>query len=243
MQKFFFTPDSLCDGVITLTGENAHHISYSLRMAVGDRIVLCDGEGNDRFCTITKMTGDSVVCTVDEKMPSQTEPPYKAVLYQSVVKGEKMDYIVQKAVELGVSEIVPVESARCIVKLNGESREKKRARWQKISLEAAKQCGRGIIPKVSAPISFAQAVEKASQNSSRAFICYENEEGKTIADFPRGEEYIFFVGPEGGFDDNEILLCRQNGIESVSLGKRILRAESASGFVLSCLSYREELLK
>ena len=238
MQNFFVNTRDIDQNVIVLTGNNAKHISFSLRMAPGERIVVCDGEGTDYLCEISRITSDSVFCDVVEKKPNEAEPPYRAVLYQALAKGEKMDYIIQKAVEFGVCEIVPFESSRCIAKLREGSAEKKLARWQRIAEEAAKQCGRGIIPKIKDPVTFANALKMADGVS---FICYESEDQRSVSELERAEKYSFFIGPEGGFSPEEIEASRAEGILPVSLGKRILRTESASGFVLACLSYKNEL--
>ena len=240
MQRFFVNTCDIEQNNIVLTGNNAKHISFSLRMAPGERIVVCDGAGNDCLCEITRITSDSVFCDVIEKKKNEAEPPYRAVLYQALAKGEKMDYIIQKAVEFGVCEIVPFESSRCIAKLREGSAEKKIARWQRIAEEAAKQCGRGIIPRVAEPVSFANALKSADGVS---FICYESEDQRSVSELEKAAKYSFFIGPEGGFSSEEIEASKAMGILPVTLGKRILRAESASGFVLACLSYKNELTK
>jgi len=238
MQKFFVNTCDIDQKVVVLSGNNAKHVSFSLRMAPGERIVVCDGRGTDCLCEITRITADSVFCDVIEKKQNEAEPPYQAVLYQALAKGEKMDYIIQKAVEFGVAEIVPFESSRCIAKLREGSAEKKIARWQRIAEEAAKQCGRGVIPKIAEPTTFERALKMADGVS---FICYESEEQRSVSELERAEKYSFFIGPEGGFSPEEIELSKAAGILPVSLGRRILRTESASGFVLACLSYKNEL--
>lgn len=239
MQRFFVNSRDIDQNELVLTGNNAKHISFSLRMAPGERIVVCDGKGTDYLCEISRFTSDSVFCHVIERFPNKAEPPYRAVLYQALAKGEKMDYIIQKAVEFGVSEIVPFESSRCIAKLREGTAEKKIVRWQRIAEEAAKQCGRGFIPTVYEPMSFARAISSCGEGV--AFMCYESEEQCSISELEKAEKYSFFIGPEGGFSREEVEQTRAAGILSVSLGKRILRTESASGFVLACLSYKNEL--
>lgn len=240
MQKFFVNTRDIDQNEIVLTGNNAKHISFSLRMAPGERIVVCDGQGNDCICEILRITGEDVYVGVVERRPNLAEPPYKAVLYQALAKGEKMDYIIQKAVEFGVYEIVPFESSRCIAKLREGSADKKLVRWQRIAEEAAKQSGRGVIPRISEPLSFKTALERA-KGDGVCFMCYESEEQRSIGEVERAEKYSFFIGPEGGFSTEEVETAKTAGIASVSLGARILRCESASGFVLACLSYKNEL--
>ena len=213
-------------------------------MRCGVHLVVCDGEGTDYECVIQTIDGQTVKAEVLEKRPTVTESPVKIRLYQSVPKGDKFDYIVQKAVELGVSEIVPVYSSRCIVKPDAKSEEKRLARLSKIAEEAAKQCGRGIIPKVLPHMRYADAVRAAYGST---FLCYEDEKSYSLKEYlhdfaEKGEKTLgFFVGPEGGYAKEEVLLASERGIPSAKLGNRILRSETASGFVLSCIAYALEL--
>ncbi|MBO5048338.1 MAG: 16S rRNA (uracil(1498)-N(3))-methyltransferase [Clostridia bacterium] len=240
----FFLSASPNDGFFEITGDDARHISFSLRMRCGEHLVVCDGEGTDYECVIQTIDGQTVKAEVLEKRPTVTESPVKIRLYQSVPKGDKFDYIVQKAVELGVSEIVPVYSSRCIVKPDAKSEEKRLARLSKIAEEAAKQCGRGIIPKVLPHMRYADAVRAAYGST---FLCYEDEKSYSLKEYlhdfaEKGEKTLgFFVGPEGGYAKEEVLLASERGIPSAKLGNRILRSETASGFVLSCIAYALEL--
>ncbi len=240
MQRFFVNTRDIDQNEIVLSGNNAKHISFSLRMAPGEVIAVCDGQGNDCICEIERITSDSVYARVTERRRNEAEPPYRATLYQAPAKGEKMDYIIQKAVEFGVYRIVPFESSRCIAKLREGAADKKVSRWQRIAEEAAKQCGRGLIPRVAEPVSFKQAIEMA-KDEGVCFMCYESEEQRSIGEIERAEQYSFFIGPEGGFSPAEVDLAENAGVIPVSLGRRILRCESASGFVLACLSYKNEL--
>ena len=175
---------------------------------------------------------------------SNTEPPYSATLYQALVKGDKFDTVVQKAVECGVSRIVPFISERCVVRLSKSDCEKKRLRWQRIAAEAAKQCGRGIIPEVAGLLSYDEMVSEASKAGIPLF-CYEAEDMKSLPavllDKKEEKTVSIVIGSEGGFSVNEALKAKEGGLESVGLGKRILRTETASSFVLACLSYELEL--
>ena len=241
MQRFFVNSRDIEQNEITLSGENARHISYSLRMAPGEKIAVCDGAGTDCVCEIVRITGDTVTVRVIGRGPSVTEPPYRATLYQALAKGEKMDYIVQKATELGVTRIVPFESRRCVARIKDGSAGKKVSRWKRIAEEAAKQSGRGAIPEIADPVPFDRAIALAESDPGERFICYENEDGRTVADLPKSGSYSFFIGPEGGFEADEVERAGKAGVRSVSLGRRILRCESASGFVLACLSFMNEL--
>ncbi len=244
MPRFFLSAADPACGYFDITGDDAHHISFSLRMRCGERLVVCDGRGFDYDCVIRTIDGQTVRAEIEASHPTVTESPIKTRLYQSVPKGDKFDYIVQKAVELGVSEIVPVYSARCIVKPDSKSEEKRLARLGKIAEEAAKQCGRGIIPRILPHIRYADAVKTAGENS---FLCYEDERSYSLktylADLAKrdGKTLGFFVGPEGGYAKEEVALAKEFGIPSVELGRRILRSETASGFVLSCIAFACEL--
>lgn len=244
MPRFFLLSETTENGFFQITGDDAKHISFSLRMRRGEHLVICDGNGMDYECEITDMDGQSVTLAVLDAHPTVTEPPLKIRLYQSVPKGDKFDYVTQKAVELGVSEIVPVYSSRCIVKPDAKSEEKRLARLGKIAEEAAKQCGRGIIPRVLPHMRYADALKTCGEN---AFICYEDETSFSLKAYLRdlaekeAKVLSFFIGPEGGYAPDEVARALQHGIPSVKLGPRILRSETASGFVLSAITYAFEL--
>ncbi|MBQ8495962.1 MAG: 16S rRNA (uracil(1498)-N(3))-methyltransferase [Clostridia bacterium] len=244
MPRFFLSSGMYENGFFQISGDDAKHISFSLRMRRGEHLTVCDGEGMDYDCEITAMDGQTVTLAILSSYPTVTEPPVKIRLYQSVPKGDKFEYIVQKAVELGVSEIVPVYSSRCIVKPDAKSEEKRIARLGRIAEEAAKQCGRGIIPRVLPHMRYSDAVKNCGEN---AFICYEDEKSFSLKAYLRdfsekgGNALSFFVGPEGGYAADEVALASANGIPSVKLGPRILRSETASGFVLSSVTYAFEL--
>lgn len=172
MARFFLSRASmrLEEGLIPIVGNDAHHIAYSLRMAVGDPITVCDMQKTEYLCTILSVKPDEVLLSVNDIRENDTELPMQIHLYQSLPKGDKMEYIIQKAVELGAASVTPVASARCIVKLDEKSAEKKVARWQKIAEEAAKQCGRGYIPEIRMPISFSCAMKAGQKNRFTAVL-------------------------------------------------------------------------
>lgn len=244
MPRFFLLSEKAENGFFEIRGDDARHISFSLRMRQGEMLTVCDGDGTDYECKIVFMDGETVRLEVVSSHRTVTEPPLEICLYQSVPKGDKFEYIVQKAVELGVSRIVPVYSSRCIVKPDPKSEEKKTVRLSRIAHEAAKQCGRGRIPTVMPYMTFAQAVRSCGEN---AFICYENEKSFSLKSYlhtlseKNASALSFFVGPEGGYSEQEVALAAENGIPAVELGPRILRSETASGFVLSSLTYEFEL--
>ena len=239
----FFLPPAAFEGVsagalVTITGDDARHISLSLRMRVGDGVTLCDGAGVEYDGTLVSLTPTAVEVEISAPRKSTREMPVKVTLYQGLAKGDKMDTIIQKAVELGVFRIVPVTTARCIMKM-GDNADKKIARWQKIANEAAGQCGRGNLPEVVSPISFKEAATAAKADELSLF-CYE-ELGKTqslSALLPESAPATlsFFVGPEGGFDPREADAAVEAGIRLCGLGPRILRTETASGYVLAAIS-------
>lgn len=253
MPRFFIHPSELRDGVVTLTGENAHHASYSLRLAPGDRIQVCDQQ-TAYLCEMLSFDGESARARVLSSSPIDTEPPFVARLFQALPKGDKLDIVIQKAVECGVREVIPFESERCIVRLRPETEGRKTERRQRIAEEAAKQCGRGVIPSVCPTLSFRAALEAAA-TADLVLFCYEGDSVtplpvllcgaeprlRTAMEEGRPPEIAIFVGSEGGFSPEEAERARAMGFAMTGLGKRILRTETASGFVLSCLVYALEL--
>lgn len=242
MGRFFVQASQIVDDTVTLTGSDAGHIARVLRMTVGESITVCDMQGKEYQCTLAAVTPEQVQARVVEICQNQTESAYRTVLYQALPKGDKMETLIQKAVECGVCEIVPVASERCVVRLDEKTAQKKVERWQKIAQSAAEQSGRGIVPRVRMPISFAKAIEEAKALAC-AFVCYEGEQsrmlGAILPDAPT--EIGFFIGPEGGFSQGEVTRVLEAGLPCVGLGRRILRTETASTFVLSALVYRYEL--
>ncbi len=243
MPRFFIDKKLISEGVATLTGDDAHHISRSLRMKQGEELTLCDGDGCDYLCRIDSISDKSVVCSVEKCVPSAAEAPYKATVYQALVKGDRFDTVIQKSVECGAVRIVPLITKRCTVKLEKSDYPKKRARWQKIAEEAAKQCGRGIVPTVEDPVTFTEMTDRLLKTDLPLF-CYENGtypirealgKAKTLP-----ESVAIVIGPEGGFEEEEAEAIDKSGAVPVSLGTRILRTESAAPFVLACLSFAFE---
>lgn len=247
MPKFFTDLENidLENKVIALLKEDVNHIKNVLRASEGDSVIVCDGLGYDYISRISKIEKDSVELTFSERVRCDNEPVYPVTLYQGIAKGERMEQLIQKCVELGINDIVPVVCRRTVVKFGGEQdMAVKTKRWQKIASEAAKQCMRGIVPKIHSPVTFKEAVE-ASRCSAIRFIPYEEEKYFNLKDFLEnipGDLLLggtsFFIGPEGGFDPEEVNFAIENGIKSVSLGKRILRTETAGPAVLAILRYK-----
>ena len=243
MPRFFLPSGSFENGEAVITGSDARHISLSLRMAVGDPIVLCDMRENEYSCVISEISPDRVRAKILSSSRSESEPPSVITLYQAIAKGEKMDNIVQKSVELGACRIVPVRTERCIAKITPDAEDGKVKRWQKIASEAAGQCGRGIIPQVMSPVSFENALDEMKKDEL-AFVCYEGDGTlplTSILDDQVKKSISFLIGPEGGLSAAETELARRKGISLAGLGKRILRTETAPCFVLSCISFSYEL--
>lgn len=244
MPRFFIDKQDISENTVVLVGEDALHIVQSLRMAIGEELVLCDKEGLDYKGKIAAVSREAVTVEIASSEASASEPPYRVRLYQCLPKGDKLETVIQKAVECGVCEIVPVQSSRCIVKMKPEDVKKKLVRYNRIAEEAAKQSGRGVIPAVLPPRSFKEAIAEMAAFET-AFLCYENESGKTIVSALREREsassVAFLIGPEGGLSEEEVAFAKENGVESLSLGRRILRTETAAPFVLAILSAFYEL--
>ena len=223
-------------GQVRITGPDAVHIRRSLRMREGETLVLCDGEGTDYFCELAGFEGEGVLFRVLYHTPTALEPDTAVTLYQGLPKGEKMDWILQKAVELGAGEIVPVVTARSIVRLKPGEGEKKRERWQRIAAEAAGQCGRGRIPLVSRPLPFAEAAARLA--GEPALVFYEGG-GRPLGELVGRDcrHLSIVVGPEGGFEKEEVTRLLRNGAEAATLGKRILRCETAPLAALSVIMH------
>ena len=226
----FFIPAGDCppaDGAtVSIEGADARHIRRSLRMREGETLFLCDGKGTDYYAEITGFDGEAVLFRILYHTPTALEPDTAVTLYQGLPKGEKMDWILQKAVELGAGEIVPVVTARSIVRLKPGEGEKKQERWQRIAAEAAGQCGRGRIPTVARPLTFSEAARRLEKEP--ALLLYEGG-GRPLGELVRRDcrRLSIVVGPEGGFEKGEVECLLQKGVQAATLGKRILRCETA----------------
>ena len=241
MPRFFVENENILGDRIVIGGEDAKHISLSLRARVGERITACDGLGTDYECEIADITKNEVTLSVLEQKKSDAEPSIEVTLYQALVKSDKFDFIVQKCTELGVSRIVPVVTDRCISKPDEASLSKKLVRWNKIAKEAAMQSGRGRIPSVEEAVSFDGALE-GLKKADCGFLCYEanphvpvNEIYDKCAGGSGVKTAAFLVGPEGGISDREAAKTSESGIFLASLGPRILRTETAPLCVMSSL--------
>ena len=234
MPRFFI--DGTADGRAYIAGADALHIAKALRMRPGEALTLCDGKGTDFDGVLETVTDRQVTVRISASRPSQAEPTLAVTLYQGLPKGDKMDWIIQKAVELGVTAVVPVATRRSVARLEGKA-DKKQERWQRIAAEAAGQCGRGMLPSVERPLSWSQALSRLS--GEPALVFYEGG-GRPLRELvtPSTRRLSVFVGPEGGFDPEEIDAIRRQGGGVATLGPRILRCETAPLAALTLLMHR-----
>lgn len=247
MYQFFVEPHqiNINDKSVTITGSDVNHIKNVLRMKTGEKIAVSNGQdGREYICGILELEDECVRCELRSVKEDGAELSSRVYLFQGLPKADKMELIIQKAVELGVYEIIPVETKRCVVKLDEKKAKNKIARWQSIAEAAAKQSKRGIIPQVSDVMSFSQAVKRAGGMNVK-LIPYELADGmektrEIMGQLAPGQEIAIFIGPEGGFEKAEIEMALASGIEPVTLGKRILRTETAGFTVLSWIMYHLE---
>ena len=239
MPKFFTRPDYISDKQLTIVGEDVSHISRVLRMSPGDTIIVCDGEGNDYDAAITSISKSEVVAEITGKYVCDAEPGVNVTLYQALPKQGKMEYIIQKNTELGINKIVPVYTKRCVVKPSDKTE-----RWTKVAESAAKQCGRGIIPQVMSTISFDEAIEQMKEYdvALMPYECEEENKLKAVLQSAKYKSISIFIGPEGGFDLKEVEAAKDAGVKTVTLGKRILRTETAASAVLPIIMYENDEL-
>lgn len=252
MQHFFVSPSQINGHTIVITGEDVNHIKNVLRMKPGEEISIGNGaDDNEYRASIKEIKDDEIICDLLFVKEDGVELPVGITLFQGLPKSDKMDTIIQKAVELGAVRIVPVATERAVVKLDAKKAASKKERWQKISEAAAKQSKRAVVPEVTLPMTMSEAVNMAASMNAAA-IPYELENGmdgmKAFVDRVKSlagnkdtkPEVAVFIGPEGGFADEEIELAGNAGITPVSLGRRILRTETAGMTVLSILMYALE---
>lgn len=244
MQQFFAEPSWITESEILIRGAELNHMKNVLRMKVGEDVRINDGQGTTYLCCLNRYEKDQAVLDVFRKLDTETELPSEIILFQGLPKGDKMEWIVQKSVELGAHKIVPFSAKRSVVKLDEKKAVKKQERWQLIAKGAAEQSGRGVIPEVCGVCSFTEALEQA-ESLDVVLIPYELEEGmaetvRVIEQIEPGQSVGIFIGPEGGFEEAEVLRAKEKGARPVTLGKRILRTETAGLTTLSILMYHIE---
>jgi len=251
LPRFFVAKHQISDDLVTIEGIDAHHIARSLRMAAGEHITVCDMGNMEYDCELVHFEDDRVVTArIVGATPMKTEPPISITLYQALPKGDKMDTIIQKAVECGVCHIVPFESEHCVVRVKQDAEARKTERRRRIAEEAAKQCGRGVLPTVEETVAFADMLQMAAEADLTLF-CYEGEgtlplktllrEKMPALPTDRIPTVAIVIGSEGGFSKVEAQRAQNEGFCMTGLGPRILRTETASTFVLSSLVYEFEL--
>lgn len=244
MHHFFVDEKNIDNEFVTIKGSDVNHIKNVLRMKPGEELLISNGVDKDYYCKIDEIQDEQIRAKIYEVDKGGSELDTEFYLFQCLPKGDKMELIIQKAVELGAREIIPVESKRAIVKLDEKKAETKVKRWNSISESAAKQSRRLIIPQVRKPMTFAEAV-KYAETMDMSVIPYENykdmkETRQVIDKMQQGMKIGIFIGPEGGFDEAEIEMAVEAGIERVSLGRRILRTETAGMTILSILMFKME---
>ena len=244
MPRFFVNPSQVGEDSIIIQGNDVNHIRNVLRMRPRDELSLSDGQGTDYFCRIQSMERDEICLSIENSWKSYVELPVRLYLFQGLPKGEKMELIIQKSVELGAYEIIPVRTNRAIVKLDAKKEAKKIARWQQIAESGAKQSGRGMIPAVKPVMGLAEALAYA-KSLDGILIPYEKAEGikktrEIIAGLKGKKSVGIFIGPEGGFDEAEVEAAMAAGAMPVTLGRRILRTETAGLTMLSILMFEFE---
>ena len=244
MFQFFVEPERIGEKEISITGDDVNHIKNVLRMKAGTPLRISNRSDADYICHIMEIRDDEIILAIDSIDTQGTELTSELVLFQALPKGDKMETVIQKNVELGVKRIVPVRTKRCIVKLDEKKSVSKVERWQKISESAAKQSKRMIIPEVAAVTDFNEAIRQAAALDHFLFP-YENEEGiertrEVIDTIKPGESVGIFIGPEGGYEESEVEAARAAGAEVISLGKRILRTETAGMALMAVLMYKLE---
>ena len=238
MTRFFVQPEELSRQKLVLTGENAKHAKV-LRLKPGEEVLVCDGQGRECLCAVEEMTNNDVLLTVKDFRASESEAKVWVSVYLAFPKADKLEHVIQKATELGACEIVAFPSARCISKPDEKSLGKKLERWQKIAASAAEQSGRGRIPQILVLPSYKAALERAA-SADKALLFYENERATTLRMALQSSPYktvSLLTGPEGGLEEKEVQQALEAGLSVCTLGKRILRCETAPLCALSAVMY------
>lgn len=251
MYRFFVEPSQIQDKQVIITGKDVNHIKNVLRMKIGEEIAVSNGVDNREYrCGIEKYTEDEVICTLRFIKEDGVELPSRVCLFQGLPKADKMEFIIQKAVELGVYEIIPVAMKRCVVRLDERKSKSRIERWQGIAEAAAKQSRRAVIPRIHDVLAYEEALDYASGMDVR-LVPYEMENSldhatgmagtrQIIDGLKSGQSIAVFIGPEGGFDGSEIEAAIARQMTPITLGRRILRTETAGMTVLAWIMYRLE---
>jgi len=239
MPKFYVSEPRIEKEMLRIEGDEVRHIRKVFRLKAGDEIVVFDGSGKEYEGKIIEEGPSSVVILVESILSTKRESPLEITLAQSLLKGEKMDYLIQKATELGVKEIIPFFSSRSVPLLERSRRMRRHDRWERIAIEASKQCGRGVVPKILPLQDYSEMLQNISTDLLRLILWEkEGERLKEVLEGSKEKRKIFFIiGPEGGLNQEEVGDAKEKGFIPVTLGKRILRSETASLCLLSILQY------
>ena len=238
MTRFFVTEEELQPDFLVLTGENAQHAKV-LRLKNGEQVLVCDGEGREAVCTVSDVSPGQISLVVNKRQQSETEAAVQVSVYMAFPKADKLEHVIQKATELGAYEIIAFPSARCVSRPDEKSLKKKLERWQKIAASAAEQSGRGRVPQVITLGSYGEALNRASL-AEKAILFYENERATTLRMALEAGEYktvSLLTGPEGGLEEKEVAQAQNAGLHVCTLGRRILRCETAPLCALSAVMY------
>lgn len=239
--RIFVAPEQIKDGLVAVKGPDVGHLSRVLRLGPGDALTVLDGRGKSYEAVIEAVRKGEIVCSIVQELPAPQRPPIRVTLVQGLPKGDKMDFIIQKGTELGVSRVIPLICRRTVVRLEDSGVNKKRERWQRIACEAASQCGRPDVPEVDTPAAWGPVLAGLPERAA-ALILWEEEKDLSLKEFLRenssSREIVVFIGPEGGFAGEEIVQARERGVRPVTLGPRILRTETAGLAVLTMVLYQ-----
>ena len=253
MLKFFVKQEQINGDIIIIQGQDVNHIKKVLRAKIGDELQICNSQNGENFlCDIKEIENEKILCKIKQEIEEKVESNIEVTIFQGLPKADKMEYIIQKSVELGVYDITPVEMKRCVVKLDEKDKNKKQVRWQKIAEVAAKQCGRDIIPQINKIINTKNICELIKKYDI-VLVAYENEKEKTLKEQLKlikekmqkleKDELIkigIVIGPEGGLEERDVQDLKENGAKIITLGKRILRTETVALNVLSVIMYELE---
>ena len=238
MTRFFVTPEQLHRDFLVLTGENAAHAKV-LRLKSGEQVLICDGIGNECICTVSDVSPGQISLVINNRQASNAEPAVQVSIYMAYSKGDKLEHVIQKATELGAYEIVAFPASRCVSRPDEKSIAKKLERWQKIAASASEQSGRGRVPKVYTADSYQAALARAAE-ADQAILFYENEQSTTLRMALEAGAFAsisLLTGPEGGLEEREVEMAKAAGLQICTLGRRILRCETAPLCALSAVMY------
>ncbi len=247
MQRYFVTPEQFDRERVPISGDDFHHLTRVMRARVGERVMLCDGQGREAVAEIGEIAPDTVYAAIVEQRLTEAEPEIEVWIAQSLPKGDKMETVVQRGTEIGAARFIPFISERTVVQYDAKKEARRMERWRKIAKEAAEQAQRGRVPVVEEPCRWERLIERAAEMDG-AWLCYEKERGVSLGSALREwtgqakgaagrRKVLLLIGPEGGFSEEEVARAESAGIRAVGLGRRILRTETAAMVGLCCILY------